>query len=773
MRRHHHLAAPLAIALAATCAIAQTPDVAALFKALDKNGDGVVTQDEWLAAGRQEQGFQRIDADHDGKITLDELKAALGALARSRQPSPTSGGAASATPAPAPGPWALTAAPARFVPDGQGCSIPLREMPPGPATTAATSLGPKMFESVAAPGITDVYAATNSGVLADFDGDGRVDLLLVQSGGSPLRPAGRMRLLLNKGCLRFEEHKLDIEDAGFTADQMGLETQIANVADFNKDGFKDILLTRSRGPYDHPSIGNSLLVSDGAFDRFRDVGPKLGITNEQGYNRATAIGDLNGDGWLDFAVGADNIGNTKRLGIPRNRLYVYQPAASGKFEDGRYQDMSTTNLAPDFPGEFACNPNKDRAGPDILFRDLDGDGQLDILQSYHIDMNGSKATDLCASGEYWTGLWVWKNITAQAGHFSFQRIQGDGLAEEGRAHYDPGKQVYVADKTGMGLAYIFTADVANNGRQDVLAIGPTDPSWTVTTDPSAVRFYMNLGDFKFHDVAKTNGLAPIDWTYKQWAQFWKAPIPDKTQFDQLACTMNGLQVSICKTMTIGDYKFYLADAIMADFNNDGAIDILVADRRESDGMWGVLRNELFLGDGHGGFKLQPTEVSGIGRNCISMEAADLRNNGLLDVVCMASPYNSYPPALMGVLPPLPKDRSLNTVYLNTGAFGARANHWVELRFAGVDDSALIGATVETRDGDALLGSTQLTTAQSYKSGGELTAHFGLGKRKRVDIRVKLRTGERVFKDLPADGIYILDLKSGTFWACCQAKGGAA
>jgi EF hand len=54
----------------------QTPEqVEASFKAMDTNHDGVVTKDEWTAAGRREQGFTRFDTKGDGKITLDEMKA--------------------------------------------------------------------------------------------------------------------------------------------------------------------------------------------------------------------------------------------------------------------------------------------------------------------------------------------------------------------------------------------------------------------------------------------------------------------------------------------------------------------------------------------------------------------------------------------------------------------------------------------------------------------------------------------------------------------------
>jgi ASPIC and UnbV len=128
---------------------------------------------------------------------------------------------------------------------------------------------------------------------------------------------------------------------------------------------------------------------------------------------------------------------------------------------------------------------------------------------------------------------------------------------------------------------------------------------------------------------------------------------------------------------------------------------------------------------------------------------------------------------MGLLPPLPMNRHLNTVYWNTGAFGARDNHWLELRFSGADQSLLIGAEVETFEGGILLGSRQLTTAESYKAGGELIAHFGLGKHQTVDVHVKLRTGDHWFKGLQANAIYVLDLKNGTASKCCQAAPVAA
>lgn len=38
------------------------------------------------------------------------------------------------------------------------------------------------------------------------------------------------------------------------------------------------------------------------------------------------------------------------------------------------------------------------------------------------------------------------------------------------------------------------------------------------------------------------------------------------------------------------------------------------------------------------------------------------------------------------------------VYWNTGEHGAKANHWLRLRFAGVRDAELVGAKVEQTAG---------------------------------------------------------------------------
>ena len=81
------LAAATAAAVAMTAPLAaqaQQPSTADIIKAWDKNGDGVVDKAEWVAAGRPAERFDMVDTNKDGKITAEELAAAM---AKMQKPS--------------------------------------------------------------------------------------------------------------------------------------------------------------------------------------------------------------------------------------------------------------------------------------------------------------------------------------------------------------------------------------------------------------------------------------------------------------------------------------------------------------------------------------------------------------------------------------------------------------------------------------------------------------------------------------------------------------
>jgi hypothetical protein len=167
-------------------------------------------------------------------------------------------------------------------------------------------------------------------------------------------------------------------------------------------------------------------------------------------------------------------------------------------------------------------------------------------------------------------------------------------------------------------------------------------------------------------------------------------------------------------------------------------------------------------------------------------------DGLLDIVIACDPDNSGG-GLAGVGP----ERYNDKVYVNTGAHGARQNHWLRLRFSGIKDAELIGARVEllecgglsplslspnsvskSTSTDSLGGSSSreiqggdksphsknqyrwIHSNHSYKSGGALDAHFGLGGCYQTTVNVRLLDGPaREFVDLKANRFLILDLAS--------------
>jgi hypothetical protein len=105
------------------------------------------------------------------------------------------------------------------------------------------------------------------------------------------------------------------------------------------------------------------------------------------------------------------------------------------------------------------------------------------------------------------------------------------------------------------------------------------------------------------------------------------------------------------------------------------------------------------------------------------------------------------------------DRYESKVYWNTGERGAKQNHWLRLRFSGVSHAELIGARVEVCAGDTKQY-RWIHSNHTYKSGGALEAHFGLGKAASAEVTVKLLNGTmRTFPSLAASMTHVLEIKA--------------
>ncbi|NJL30671.1 MAG: CRTAC1 family protein [Phycisphaerales bacterium] len=269
---------------------------------------------------------------------------------------------------------------------------------------------------------------------------------------------------------------------------------------------------------------------------------------------------------------------------------------------------------------------------------------------------------------------------------------------------------------------------------DILAVGPASPGWAPRAEYVSGRFWLNKGGFQFAEATDTSGLSSLNWVYRDWCEFFETSPPRPRP--------NAL-------IDPAERRPYFADAIFGDFDNDGWVDCVVLDRSESQNP--PSRAVLFMNQGNGTFEPEPTKFSGIDGSGISGEAADLNNDGLLDLVIAADPDNSGGTMEM--------DRYQSKVYWNTGLPQARENHWLRLRFSGLSDAELIGARVEVF-ATGMRQARWIHSNHSYKSSGALETHFGLGKNPTVDLTVTLSNGKATrFPGLSADQFLDLDIRN--------------
>jgi hypothetical protein len=200
-----------------------------------------------------------------------------------------------------------------------------------------------------------------SATVLDFDGDGRLDLLVGEDphpgyNGSPTKSA---RLFRNLGELQFQDVS---RDAGLPGDVPGLGVA---VGDFNNDGWPDFFLASSGG-------GNRLFLNaGGGVGRFREAPGTQEVfewPTARGDNMVcgACCGDVNRDGLLDIVLGQHY---ERPWQEPvANRLYLNEGVADGV---PRFQDVTeAVGLVP--------LPMK---APHVEIQDLDNDGWPDISTS--------------------------------------------------------------------------------------------------------------------------------------------------------------------------------------------------------------------------------------------------------------------------------------------------------------------------------------------------------------------------------------------------------
>jgi hypothetical protein len=316
------------------------------------------------------------------------------------------------------------------------------------------------------------------GALFDFDGDGDLDVLLLQGraldGNSSASGASRgHRLFRNDlsaaGRSRPDLHFTDVTDrAGFATGDFGMG---AAVGDYDNDGDPDIYVT---------NYGPNRLYRNNANGTFTDVTSSAGEgLNDARWSTSAAFSDYDADGDLDLFV-ANYVdftisGSKSCFGPAGVRDYCgplqFRPVPDRLFRNNG--NASFTDIS-DWSGITAA----DGPGLGVAAADFNGDGRSDFYVA-----NDGMANQ----------LWLQK---------------GDGTFEEGALMAGVAFDMEGRPEGSMGLAI---GDPDNDADLDMFVTNLTGESHA---------FYENLGRGQFEDRRLPSGLGAATRQYTGFGTDW-------------------------------------------------------------------------------------------------------------------------------------------------------------------------------------------------------------------------------------------------------------
>jgi hypothetical protein len=373
---------------------------------------------------------------------------------------------------------------------------------------------------------------------ADFDNDGRLDVLLLRGAWEAPYP---LSLLRNKGGGTFE----DVTAAAGLATP--IQSQSAAWGDFNNDGFVDLYVAGEQLAERPDPRNKGRLYRNNGDGTFTDVAERAGVENDR-YGKGAAWGDYNNDGWPDLYV--------SNMRAP-NRLYRNNG-------DGTFTDVAGTLGVTEPEDSFSC-----------WFWDFDNDGRLDIfVAGFH--------------------GFIFDVIADQVGQ--------PNTGERPRLFRNLGKEGFgdVTSEAGLGHVYLPMGsnfgDIDNDGYLDVY-LGTGLPMY-VALDPNVML--KNVGGRRFEDVSVSSGTAHLQKGHGVSFADWDGD-GDLDLFEELGGAAPGDRAHNVLFENPGHGRHWLALKLVGTKTNRAAIGAkLRVDIKGPDGTTRSVFREVTSGSSYGG-----------------------------------------------------------------------------------------------------------------------------------------------------------------------------